>query len=247
VTAPAYDEFAEVYARYNGAPSRMVWQLGVGAELAKLVTGPARVLDLGAGTGVGTEILAEMAPEAEVTALDQSVRMLERSGVPPERRVVADFADFRVPGPPFDLVVSGFGTLNYLPLDRMADCLACVSDALRPGGYLVFDYSSRRFLSVEAGGPPVDVPCAGADDGHRLHRRRHTFETALNRSRTYVTYYRGDQPLWRHTHVNYAFDPYALEELARAAGLETLVVRNLVDQQFGPGQPMHVYLMQRVD
>ncbi|TDC00112.1 class I SAM-dependent methyltransferase [Micromonospora fluostatini] len=238
-----YDDLAEVYERYAGAAARAVWRLGVGAELAVLAPGTPRVLDLGAGTGIGTGVLTELVPGAEVTSLDRSAEMLARGGVPAERRIVADMADFTVEQP-FDAVVSGFDSLNYLPPDRLADCLARVADALRPGGHLVFDYCSRRFLRTDA-----DVGASETDlgDGLRLHRRRHAFEEAFSRSRTFLTLYRADEPLWHQHHVHYTVDPFTLEELARGAGLETLLIRNLGDRQFTPGQATHLYVLRRVD
>lgn len=238
-----YDNLAAVYERYAGETARAVWRLGIGSELAKLASGPVSVLDLGAGTGIGTEILSEMVGEVEVISLDSSEQMLRRGGVPPERRIVADMASFDVAPRRFDFVVAGFGSLNYLPIDRLADCLACVASALRPGGHLVFDYCSRRLLSTDASTEPVAVEF----DGHRLLRHRHAYEPRFTRGRTFLSLYRGDELLWHDTHVQYTLDPFELEELARGDGMATVLVRNLADQHFTPGQPAHLYVMQRVD
>lgn len=238
----AYDDLAEIYDQYAGAAARTVWRLGVGAEVARLATGAPSVLDVGAGTGIGAEIISELVPGADVVSLDASAEMLSRGGVPPERRIVADMADFTVAPRQFDFVVSGFDSLNYLAPDRLADCLACVADALRPGGYLIFDYCSRRFLHTDAQEGPATIEVGDL----RLHRSRHAFEAPFARSRTFLSLYRDEELVWRQTHTHYAVDPFALEELARGDGLETLSIRNLADERFTPGQATHVYVMQRV-
>lgn len=241
--ADSYDNLAAVYDRYAGETARTVWRLGVGAELAKLASGPATVLDLGAGTGIGAEVLSEMVAEMEVISLDRSEQMLRHGGVPPQRRIVADMAAFDVAPRRFDFVVAGFGSLNYLPADRLADCLACVSNALRPGGHLLFDYCSRRLLSADADTGPMAVEF----DGHRLLRHRHAYEARFARSRTFLSLYRGDELLWHDVHVQYTLDPFELEELARGDGMATVLVRNLADRYFSPAEPAHLYVMRRVD
>lgn len=109
---------------------------------------PARVLDLGTGTGLAAFLLARRFPEAEVVGADVAERMVEvaRRNTPPELagRVRFDEADAaRLPyeDGAFDLV----SLANMIPFfDELARVTA-------PGGSAVFSFS---------GGPdtPIWVP-----------------------------------------------------------------------------------------
>lgn len=236
----AYTNWADTYELFEGQTATDIWRLGIAAELGRLGTGVATVLDLGAGTGIGSRVLGETAPGLTVTCLDRSAAMLDCGGVPSERRIVADMADFSVPPGSFDFVVSGFDALNYLPPEPLANCLACVAGGLRPGGHLVFDYRSRKVLAVDWG----NLEYEHEKDGHRLHRR-HSYEFLFERSRTVLSLYRGDELLWRETHIQHVVDPFRLEEMARGNGLETLLVRNIDSTHFSPAHPTHVYVMRK--
>ncbi|WP_069885203.1 class I SAM-dependent methyltransferase [Streptomyces luteocolor] len=233
----AYAHWAGTYELFEGETARETWRLGIAAELAKLVEGPARVLDLGAGTGVGARVLGELLPQLDVTSLDRSAEMLDRGEVPKDRQVVADMAGFRA-GEGYDFVVSGFDALNYLPPSDLASCLSCAADALRPGGHMVFDYSSRKVLKSDWGALEYE----NEKDGHTLHRRHH-WESAFDRSRTVLTLRRGAETLWHETHLQYVMDPFTLEETARGHGLRTVSVRDIDGDAYSPAHTTHVYVL----
>ncbi len=156
MTTTAYDHWSDTYELFEGAMAEDTWRLGIGAELAKLAApGPVRILDLGAGTGMGSRVLADLIPQGEVTSLDRSAAMLEHGGIPPELRIVGDMARFTAEPDSYDFVVSGFDALNYLTAADLAECLGNAAAALRPGGHLVFDYSSPQ-------GPPGGLAEPGA-------------------------------------------------------------------------------------
>jgi len=99
---------------------------------------PARILDLGTGTGVVAFALAERYPQAEVVGIDLSPGMIEeaRAKVPPElagrvRFEVGDAAALEQSDGEFDLVVLS----NMIPF---FDELARVAAA---SGTLVFSFS----------------------------------------------------------------------------------------------------------
>jgi trans-aconitate methyltransferase len=116
---PAYHELQDAIVRACA-----------GAELR-------RVLDLGTGTGVTAQRVAEHHPSAEIVGIDESPAMLDRA-----RRALPK-ADFRVarleaelPAGPFDLVVSALA-VHHLDARQKADLFARVARALRPGGRFV--------------------------------------------------------------------------------------------------------------
>jgi SAM-dependent methyltransferase len=106
------------------------------AALDRLPARPARILDIGTGTGAAALELADRYPDAEVVGIDVSAEMIAQAGAraaDPSGRVrflVADIASFEEEER-FDLITM----LNMPPFfDR-------VVAVLRPGGF-VFNASS---------------------------------------------------------------------------------------------------------
>ncbi|HEY0932681.1 MAG TPA: class I SAM-dependent methyltransferase [Trebonia sp.] len=135
---------------------------------------PARLLDLGAGTGTGALGLAQRFPDATVAALDISAEALRKlrdkaAGRGLAARVNAVEADLDAGWP--DL-----GTLDLtwasMSLHHMADPAAVLGDVLaatRPGGLIaVAEFSEPlRFLSADLG----DLGRGGADFEDRMMTR----------------------------------------------------------------------------
>jgi ubiquinone/menaquinone biosynthesis C-methylase UbiE len=112
-----------------------LWALDLALED---VVSPVRILDLGTGTGVVAQALAERYPEAEVVGIDLSPAMIEeaRDRLPSELGARVDFqvgdaAALVSPDGDFDLVVLS----NMIPFfDELARIVAS-------GGRLVFSFS----------------------------------------------------------------------------------------------------------
>lgn len=99
---------------------------------------PARVLDLGAGTGIGARALAERYPRARVVALDLAPGMLRRAREQAATRqdyVCADATALPLAGGSFDLV---FSSLMLQWCEDLERALAEARRVLRPGGVLLF-------------------------------------------------------------------------------------------------------------
>jgi len=109
------------------------------AALDRLEAEPARVLDLGTGTGLAARLVARRFPRAEVVGVDLSPLMVDeaRNRLPEEMRPrvrydVADASALPFVDGEFDLVI----LLNMIPFfDELARVTA-------PGGTLVFAFSS---------------------------------------------------------------------------------------------------------
>ena len=103
-----------------------------------------RVLELGAGTGQWTVLLAETA--TEVTALDASPEMLainrERTGTDQVRHRVADAFALDA-SQAFDVVFFGF-FLSHVPLSRFEVFWEAVAGQLAPGGRVFFVDEGRH-------------------------------------------------------------------------------------------------------
>lgn len=103
--------------------------------------GPVRVLDLGAGTGLLTAVLAAVLPDAELTLLDEAPAMLAQS-----KDRLADIADRLTliegdlftdfPEGPFDVIASGLA-IHHLDPPEQARVYAMARERLAPGGVFV--------------------------------------------------------------------------------------------------------------
>ena len=106
--------------------------------LAMLGRPPARVLDLGAGTGILAARVAAAYPEAELVLVDGAPAMLEQARAALGDRAqlqVGDLAD-PLPDGPFDAVVSALA-IHHLDDDDKRALFARVCAALPPGGVFV--------------------------------------------------------------------------------------------------------------
>ncbi|HEY7934631.1 MAG TPA: class I SAM-dependent methyltransferase [Solirubrobacteraceae bacterium] len=98
-----------------------------------------RVLDLGAGTGLLSERIARVHPEAELVLLDGSREMLGvaltrlgRGAIEIHRQDLRE----QLPAGPFDAIVSALA-IHHLEDQDKQDLLARVHSRLRPGGVFV--------------------------------------------------------------------------------------------------------------
>ena len=124
--APSWDAI-----RSDVADSRRMLE----AALDELgVTAPARVLDVGTGTGQAAGVLARRFPETQIDAVDASARMIELARAKPElervRFAVADGGHVPFPDATFDLAVS----LLVQPFEHE------LRRVLVPGGWALFCY-----------------------------------------------------------------------------------------------------------
>lgn len=109
------------------------------AEVAKATAGRVvrRFLDLGAGTGVTSQGVLGVHPDAEVIGIDESEAMLARARrtLPGAHLLVARLED-PLPEGPFDLVVSALA-VHHLDEKGKADLFVRVARVLASGGRFV--------------------------------------------------------------------------------------------------------------
>ena len=168
--APTYDEMTTG----NG------WSANQRARdlLVPLGLAPARVLDLGAGTGQTAVVLRELFPAAALTLVDPSPGMLElaRDKVPDAEVVAADAESFLHAGDGEWDLVTAIGILELLP--DLFEVLRLSASRLAPGAHLVVSHEPLLDDgSVQAS--PVSV----VGGSHRV--RRHPSEEVERRAVSY--------------------------------------------------------------
>lgn len=102
---------------------------------------PVHCLDLGAGTGLLSELVLDRFPQATLTAVDIAEKMAEQARLRLARfgeRVrieVADYTRIDLPSP-VDAVVSAL-SIHHLPDEEKRALFQRVHDALQPGGLFI--------------------------------------------------------------------------------------------------------------
>jgi len=134
---------ATQYLKFGDERTRPSRDLAARIEVAKV----RRVIDLGCGPGNSTEILAERWPDADITGLDNSPRMIEaaRLAYPGWRWVERDIGQWASEGGPgFDVVFSN-AALQWVP--DHAVLLPQLMAMVAPGGALAFQMPAQDSLA----------------------------------------------------------------------------------------------------
>jgi len=143
---------------------------GTAVELVTALGQPtARILDLGAGTGLLSEAILRALPAAQLTVIDADAYMLsvarQRLG-DKAAYIIADIAD-PLPQGPFDAIVSALA-IHHLSDDAKQSLFRSILTRLRPGGLFVnaeqvkgpTDWHTRQYAAAHE----RDSRALGTDD-----------------------------------------------------------------------------------
>jgi tRNA (cmo5U34)-methyltransferase len=135
-------QYAEAIDRCVPRYREMLWAIlhYLPAEMA-----PARILELGCGSGNLSELVCRRFPTASVGLVDFSGRLLEQcrrrlAGFPGIEYVEADFRELQFDHRSFDLIVSSI-SIHHLSHDEKGRLFVDIHGWLTPGG--VFSYSDQ--------------------------------------------------------------------------------------------------------
>lgn len=178
-----YHRFADIYQR--GPYVRFSQRIAesVLPEYLDLIDfHPVDLLDIACGEGSFAVVMAGHG--YQVTGVDQSEEMIalarERARVAGlmVRFEVEDMRDLRFTGE-FDLVTCFFDSMNYLlTVKDLQDAIRCAFEALRPGGYYIFDMNTIYGLAVDWMRERTYVQNA-ADDFIEYHQHEFDYENLV--------------------------------------------------------------------
>lgn len=127
-----FDTLAAEWDRTRVSPERLV---ALRTALEAVPSAPARVLDLGTGTGSAARTAVELWPEAEVVGVDLSRRMIDEA----QRHATSDRLRFVV-GDSSALTFES-GSFDLVTLNNMIPFFDEVARVVAPGGHVVIAYS----------------------------------------------------------------------------------------------------------
>lgn len=157
----AFDAAAPRYER-AAAPQRAAAALLADFAARQCPADPARILELGCGTGLLTRAIRARWPGAAITASDIAPRMIAHAAADPAlagvafRRMDGEAPDGA--GAPFDLILANLVVQWFADLDG---ALARLVPLLAPRGHIAFStMGARSFAAWRAAHAACGLPCA---------------------------------------------------------------------------------------
>lgn len=143
-----FDHWAPQYDANVASYAYVVPQV-VYAHVAPYIRSEGRLIDIGIGTGLCTEVIRRGYPALHITGVDVSPRMLaecEAKGTANKLHCLdIEHAPLPVPADSFDAAISG-GMLEYIK--EPANVFAQVHQALKAGGVFVFTFEPLATAAI---------------------------------------------------------------------------------------------------
>ena len=222
---PIYNRFASIYQR--GPYVRFSQKLAESVlpeYLASLDVHPVNLLDIACGEGSFAVAMARQG--YQVTGVDQSQPMIDlareraREAGVNVNFVVADMRDLRFVRE-FDLVTCFFDSMNYLlTVKDLQDAIRCAYEALRPGGYYIFDMNTIYGLAVDWMREKTYIQNEAADF-IEIHQQEFDYENLV--ATMEITIFKQIGDLWeriRETHRERGYPIADLQFLLTETGFE---------------------------
>ena len=218
---PIYDRFASIYQR--GPYVRFSQNLAESVlfdYLESLGFQPTHLLDVACGEGSFAVAMAQQG--FRVTGVDQSQRMIDlawaraREANATVNFIVEDMRNLSFKND-FDLVTCLFDSMNYLlTIKDLQEAIRCVFEALKPGGFYIFDMNSIYGLAVDWMREKTYIQNE-ADDFIEIHRQEFDYENLV--ATMEITIFKQDGDLWER-----------IDEVHRERGYPIADVQFLMDE-----------------
>ncbi len=124
-----YGKWSRIYNESIDHERRETWEKGILSELYHRGVTSGRILDAGAGTGIGAILLRELG-EFSIISVDRSEEMLHEAEKYSDETYVRDLSNLGDIVDEVDFVVSGFDTINYLNKIQFTGLLSWVNKHL---------------------------------------------------------------------------------------------------------------------
>jgi len=193
-----YNKFADIYQRGPYLRfSQILVETVLPEYLEELGIAPEKVLDIACGEGSFAVGMAKLG--YEVTGVDQSPQMiaLAESRAAEEDMSVKFFVEDMRSIPffnEFDLVTCFFDSLNYmLTIKDLQEAFQKAYQALKPGGFYIFDMNTIFGLAVEWMQAKTYIQNE-ADDFIEIHRQEYDYENQI--ATMHITIFKQQGDLW---------------------------------------------------
>ncbi len=232
-----YRRFAEIYDLTSKTLAEDTWHHGILEACKSLRPSGATALDLGCGTGIGGRLMSEL-NLTDIFGLDASPEMLKLA-IPYYSQVrCCDFRNLPMDLGEFDLIVSGFDTLNYLDESELGAVFHRCRRLLRNAeSRLVFDYSSPTMLWDFWRDLTYDQDLGSG----RSLRWKHSYRESEGTT-TRIALIDGNNEYWSESHVQYTMLAAQVSLVALSAGLVPQTIRNLRSTDFSPEAHTHLFI-----
>lgn len=222
-----YDQFASIYQR--GPYVRFSQNLAdsvLPEYLLSLGIEPVDLLDVACGEGSFAVAMEKLG--YNVTGIDQSLKMIALAQeLAQQENIAVDFQVEDMRALPFveqfDLVTCFFDSLNYLvSIKDLQDAFENAYQALRPGGFYIFDMNTIYGLAVDWMREETYIQNE-ADDFMEIHRQSFDYENQV--ATMEITVFRQRQGQWERfdeTHHERGYPIADIQYLLYQVGFEIM-------------------------
>lgn len=223
----AYGEFARVYDMFMDNVDYDTWADYLNTQLKKYGVEDGLVLELGCGTGIMTEMLAQAG--YDMIGVDNSGEMLAEAM---EKRLesghdilylLQDMQEFELYGT-VRAVVSVCDSMNYLTEEEdLAQVFKLVNNYLDPGGIFIFDMNTVYKYETLLGDRTI---AENREDGSFIWENCYDPESGINEYALALFLKREDGLYEKHEEFHYqrAYSLEKIKELITESGMELLAV-----------------------
>ena len=223
----AYGEFARVYDMFMDNVDYDAWADYLNTQLKKYGVEEGLVLELGCGTGIMTEMLAQAG--YDMIGVDNSGEMLAEAM---EKRIesghdilylLQDMQEFELYGT-VRAVVSVCDSMNYLTEEEdLAQVFKLVNNYLDPGGIFIFDMNTVYKYETLLGDRTI---AENREDGSFIWENCYDPESGVNEYALALFLKREDGLYEKHEEFHYqrAYSLDKIKELIIESGMELIAV-----------------------